>query len=288
MHNSKTAKKIALIQGDVPRDSMFGYTERLENRISRYIGLSEKARELGAELIIWPEYTFPIDAMNEFPQKMEPVIDEIKKSKVYFVIGSLLTGRAKEKHRYNSALIFEKDGTLSDTYYSQDPAVFTRDICPKDNGGKLYLGNMGITLCWEELNEKIFRNYASRGAEFFISLSSNTDLDHSWFKRYASFFSRARAAESMRYLARATQTGITQIINPFGKVERKLPSNCSTFLTGEVYSISQKTFYSQHGDILTKIFVIFMILCVFCRDAINRVSTKSQTLQNKRCGYGEH
>ncbi|MFH1394783.1 MAG: nitrilase-related carbon-nitrogen hydrolase [Candidatus Omnitrophota bacterium] len=263
LHNPKKAKKVALIQGDVPRGSIFGYKERLDKRIDRYIGLSEEVRGSEADLVVWPEFTFPIDVMKEFPKKMEPVIDEIKKTKAFFIIGSLLTEQDKEQHDYNSALVFGRDGELEDIYYSQEPTIFNENISSKDNHGKLYLDNMGITLCWEEIDEKIFREYVSNGAEYFVSLSSNTDLDYSWFKRYASFFSRARAAESMRYLARTTQTGITQIINPFGKIVQRLPSNCSTFLIAEAFSVRQITFYSRYGDIVTKILVIFMILCVF-------------------------
>ncbi len=277
LHNSKKPEKVALVQGDVPRNSIFGYTERLERRISRYINLSEEASKEKPNLIVWPEYTFPVDVMNEFPDKMRPVIDEIRRTKASFIIGSLLTDQTKEKHNYNSALVFNGDGTLSDVYYARDPAPFNRNIRFKHTSEELYPDNMGITLCWEELNEGIFRDYVSKGAEYFISLSSNTDLDHFWFKRYTSFFSRARAAENMRYLARVTQTGITQIIDPFGKVVRKLPSNCSTFLIGEVYGIQEKTFYSVYGDVFTKIFVIFILLYVF-------IGTSSKKLKREKAG----
>ncbi len=263
LHNSEKSKKVALIQGDVPRDSIFGYTERLEKRISRYIDLSEKAAKEKPDLIVWPEYTFPVDVMNEFPKKMRPVIDEIKKTNVCFIIGSLLIDQTKVKRQYNSALVFKGDGKLDGIYYARDPAPFNRNIRVKDKAEEFYPDNMGITLCWEELNAAIFRDYVSKGAEYFVSLSSNTDLDYSWFKRYASFFSRARAAENMRYLARSTQTGITQIIDPFGKVVLRLPSNCSTFLIGELYGINEKTFYSKYGDVITKIFVILIFLRAF-------------------------
>lgn len=274
LHNLKQNEKVALIQGDVPRDSIFGYTERLEKRILRYINLSEKAAKEKPDLIVWPEYTFPVDAMNGFPDKMRPVIDEIRRTKAKFIIGSLLTDQTKEKHNYNSALVFNNDGTLGGIYYARASAPFNRNIRLKRTSEELYPDKVGITLCWEELNARIFRDYVSKGAEYFISLSSNTDLDYFWFKRYTSFFSRARAAENMRYLARVTQTGITQIIDPFGKVIRRLPSNCSTFLIGEVHGIQEKTFYSVYGDIFTKIYIIFILLYVFIGTIGKRLKRK--------------
>jgi len=277
LHNSEKSKKVALIQGDVPRDSIFGYTERLEKRISRYVNLSAEAAKEKPDLIVWPEYTFPVDVVNEFPDKMRPVTDEIRRTKASFIVGSLLTDQTIEKRHYNGALVFSGDGKLNGIYYARNPAPFNRNIRVKDTTEEFYPDKMGITLCWEELNAAIFRDYVSNGAEYFVSLSSNTDLDHSWFKRYASFFSRARAAENMRYLARVTQTGITQIIDPFGKVVRRLPPNRSAFLIGEVYDIQKKTFYSVHGDVFTKAFVIFILLYVF-------IGTIGKKFQREKAG----
>lgn len=270
LQNSIKIKKVALIQGDVPRASLFGYTEELQDRILRYIGVTDKTKGEHADIIVWPEYTLPVDVMDRFAERMEPIIDKIKNMKTDFIIGSLITDLTKENCHYNAALIFGKDGILKDVYYSQDPAMFNREIRSKDNKGKVYLDNAGITLCWEELNSKIYRDYVSNGAEYFISLSSNTDLDHSWFKKYASFFSRARASENMRYLARSTQTGYTQIIDPFGKILEKIPSNRADFLIGKIYSVSKRTFYSRYGDTVVKLLAAFFIFIMF----IGRVKSK--------------
>lgn len=260
------SKKIALIQGDIPERTIFGYTDRLSQRITRYIDLTEKARKASPSLAVWPEYTLPVDLMSRFPEKMTPITGEIKKAGIEFVIGSMLQDKTNKDYSYNGALIFNKEGKLEDTYYSQDPALFNRSIRPKDNGGKLYLDGAGITLCWEEVNSNLFRDYALRGAKYFISLASNTDLDYSWFKRYASFSSRARAAENMRYLARSTQSGITQIIDPAGRVTGKLPSGRPDFLVGRAGHVSEKTFYTQQGDILTKIFILAVILASLAKE----------------------
>ncbi|MGB3241648.1 MAG: nitrilase-related carbon-nitrogen hydrolase, partial [Candidatus Omnitrophota bacterium] len=257
-----SSRKVALIQGDIPGKSWSGFKENLDDRIERYIDLSEKAGKEEVDLIVWPEYTLPVDLMNRFPAKMKPIISEIKKSGTVHVIGSMLTDKSDKDRNYNTALIFGRNGSVEDIYYSRDPAIFNRNVIPAKKGEKLFLGKTGITLCWEEINERVFRDYSKLGAEYFISMSSNTDLDYSWFKRYVSFFSRARAAENMRYLARASQTGVTQIIDPFGRIVKKVPPDRSTYLTGKVYGVSKKTFYSQFGDIITKIFVFSLIVII--------------------------
>ncbi|UCD54616.1 MAG: hypothetical protein JSV93_03595 [Candidatus Omnitrophota bacterium] len=269
LHASNNPTKIALIQGDVPRGSIFGYEEDLDSRIERYVNLSQTAiNEEKPDIVAWPEYTLPIDLANRFPQKMHPILNVARENKTTFIIGSLVSEKSKKNYHYDAALILSGNGDIRDIYYSQDPAIFNENVYPKDNGNKLYLNRMGIALCWEELNANIFRKYAKHGAEYFISLSSNADLDYSLLERYASFFSRARAAENARYLARATQTGVTQIIDPFGRPVKTLPAGRSTFLAGEVYSIGRKTFYSRHGDILTKLFIISAVLGIFITEAI--------------------
>ncbi len=273
-------KRIALIQGDIPEKTIFGFTENLDKRIKRYIDLSREAANKGTDVVVWPEYTFPVDIVNRFPGKMRPVIDEIKRSKTTYIIGSMLRDQEKKNILYNTALIFDKQGKVEDTYYSQDPAIFNEGISPRKNNGKLYLDQAGITLCWEEINEKIYRDYVKSGAEYFISLSSNTDLDYSWFKKYASFFTRARAAENMRYLARAAQTGVTQIINPYGRAIRSVPQDTATFLTGNIYRIKKETFYSRNGDILVKLFILSVIVYGFIKESILKIYVKKASLRN--------
>ncbi len=254
--------RVTLVQGGLPNRGLFGYKDNIQNRIKRYITLSSKAGYNNTDLVVWPEYTFPIDLVKRFPSAVQPVFDEIKRSGKTFIIGSLLDDPVKKSVHYDAALVIGGDGNIKETYYSNSPFVFSKGITPRKANDKLYIKDAGIVVCWEEFSPKVFRDYVNAGARYFITLLSDVDLDHSWFKKYVTFFPRARAAESMRYLARVTQTGITEVVSPFGKVLKSIPTDKEGYLTADIYKIEQKTFYSVHGDILTRIFLIFMI-CVF-------------------------
>ena len=271
LHASDKALNIALIQGDAPGRSLSGYEENLDDRVKRYIALSEEAvKKENPQVVVWPEYTLPVDIMKRFPEKMKPITSAIKESNTAFIIGSMASSNGKS---YDAAFIFNKKGELEDTYYSEDPAIFNKSVSSAAAAGKLYFRKAGITVCWEELNAGIFRNYVKNGAEYFISLSSNADLDYSWFKNYASFFSRIRAAENARYLARATQTGVTEIVSPFGRVIKTIPKNKTGFLTGQIYGITKKTFYSKHGDMIPK---IILLLTIFAGLVVEMKNKKSR------------
>lgn len=247
--------RIALIQGDAPGGGLSGYTERLDKSIERYAALSLQAAREDVDIVVWPEYALPVDVLNRFPRMMEPVTRAIKDTKADFIIGSVVTAPGG-RGNYNAALLFDKDANVKDSYYSRKPIMFSKNIVAGENGGKLFLGKAGVALCWEEVDPGIFRDYSLAGAEYFIVLSSNAGLDRSWLKRYASFFSRARAAENGRYLARATRSGVTQIAGPSGRVISSIPSSGAAFLAGDVRGLRGKTFYAVHGDIFADLFLI--------------------------------
>jgi apolipoprotein N-acyltransferase len=256
---AKKPVKVALIQGAIPSRTLFGYKDNVDKRIKRYVDLSSKV-DSAVDIVVWPEYAFPTDVIARFPDKAKPVFDQIKRSDKTFVIGSIRDDPVKKGVHYDSALVIGPDGNIAQTYYSPKPFVFSKNITAGQFDGKLYIDSAGIVICWEEFGAKIFRDYVNSGAEYFIALLSDVDLDHSWLKRYVTFFSRARAAENMRYLARSTQTGVTELISPFGKVIASIPADKAGYLAGDIYKVSSKTFYSVHGDILTRIFLVLMAL----------------------------
>lgn len=260
LHDRPEPERVALIQGGLPVRSAFGYKDNFNARIARYLELSARAGEYKPDIVIWPEYTFPVDIISRFPEQARPVLDAVKRSGRIFVIGTMLDDPDNKAIHYDGALILSKDGAIADTYYSSRPLTIGNIARPPEKDKRLYAGGGGITVCWEEANEKIFRDYARAGAEYFISLSSNVDLDNSWLKKYASFFTRARAAENARYIARSTQTGITQIVGPYGKVLAKAVSDKPLFLSGYIYKVRTETFYSAHGDIFARIFLFTGII----------------------------
>lgn len=262
LHGTEKAVKVALIQGGVEKRTLFGYKDNIDNRIKRYVDLSASVDGY-ADIVAWPEYAFPLDVINRFPAKAKPVFDEIKRSGKTFIIGSIRNDPAQEGVYYDAALVIGGDGSIKDTYYSSMPFVFSRHVSPRQFKDKLYADKAGIVLCWEEFSPKVFRDYVNAGAEYFITMLNDIDLDSSWFKKYVAFFPRARAAESMRYIARVTQTGLTEIIGPLGNVVKSLPPDRPGALTGQIYRIQQKTFYSVYGDIFNRIFVIAVILAFF-------------------------
>ena len=59
---------------------------------------------------------------------------------------------------------------------------------------------------------------------------------------------RMRAIENDRWLLRATNTGLTAAIDPYGRVVQQMPRHVRGALLAKFNYISDETFYTRHGD----------------------------------------
>jgi apolipoprotein N-acyltransferase len=120
------------------------------------------------------------------------------------------------------------------------------------------------TVCYESVYGEFVSEQVMSGAQF-ISVITNDGWwkDTPGYKQHASF-SRLRAVENRRSVARSANTGISCFINQKGEVISKTKWNEAIALKGTINKNDELTFYTKNGDILGVIFTyFFMILIVF-------------------------
>jgi apolipoprotein N-acyltransferase len=116
-------------------------------------------------------------------------------------------------------------------------------------------GGIGVFICYESIFPQLVRRLAENGAGVLVNIS-----DDGWFGNSAAGLqhlemARMRAIENGRYLLRATNDGVTAIIDPRGEIVARLPRYEKRVLPGSFRFIRSRTFYTAHGD-------IFAWLCV--------------------------
>ena len=69
-----------------------------------------------------------------------------------------------------------------------------------------------------------------------------------------------RAIEQGRYLARAANTGISGIVDPYGRILKESEIFTETVLVGEVRLLTKRTLYSIFGDVISYLSIALTII----------------------------
>jgi apolipoprotein N-acyltransferase len=116
-------------------------------------------------------------------------------------------------------------------------------------------GKIGVFICYEAIFPQLVRRLAVAGAGVLVNISNDA-----WYGDSSAAFqhlemARWRAVENGRYLLRATNDGITVIIDPYGRVVDRIPRHERRVLAGRFNYLARRTFYTAYGD-------VFAGLCV--------------------------
>ena len=112
-------------------------------------------------------------------------------------------------------------------------------------GGHTY----GTFICYESVFADEVRQYARMGADALVNIS-----DDGWYGDTSAAWehlnmARMRAIENHRWVLRATNTGVTAAIDPYGRVVASAPRHRRTSVRVGFNYERELTFYSAHGDL---------------------------------------
>jgi apolipoprotein N-acyltransferase len=112
-------------------------------------------------------------------------------------------------------------------------------------GGHTY----GAFICYESVFADEVRQYARMGADVLVNIS-----DDGWYGDTSAAWEhlnmvRMRAIENHRWVLRATNTGVTAAIDPYGRVVTSAPRHIRTSLRVRFDYERDVTYYSKHGDL---------------------------------------
>jgi apolipoprotein N-acyltransferase len=112
-------------------------------------------------------------------------------------------------------------------------------------GGETY----GTFICYESIFADEMREYAKLGAGVLVNISNDGwygDTSAAW--EHLNMV-RMRAIENHRWVLRATNTGVTASIDPYGRVIIAAPRHIRTAIRVGFDYEHDLTFYAAHGDL---------------------------------------
>jgi apolipoprotein N-acyltransferase len=110
-------------------------------------------------------------------------------------------------------------------------------------------GGIGVFICYEAIIPQLARQLVAGGAGVLVNISNDA-----WYGDSAAAYqhlemARLRAIENHRYLLRATNNGLTTLIDPYGRVLEEIPRYRRMVMPAHFNYETRQTFYSAHGDV---------------------------------------
>ncbi len=287
-----TSDGATLVQANIPiLDSGAWTLDYLTQTLNALASLSipPQHNKVGTPgLIIWPESPAPFFVTDLHVRST--LANVARATNSYIIAGSMGIEHTGEPNRqpdiYNSAAVIAPNGAWTTRYdkihlvpfgeYVPFEKLFsfasglTREIGTFARGKSrlpLDVGDtkIGTFICYESIFPDEIRQFAKNGAELFVNISND-----GWYGEGGAPWqhlnqARMRAVENNRWLLRDTNTGITAVIDPFGRVVAEAPRNHRTQLQA-AYSLEETTtFYTRHGDWFPWVCAIITLLGLLLR-----------------------
>ena len=272
--------KIGLIQGNIAQTDKWD-PERAGMILDRYIQLTRQASDNGAQFIMWPESSTPF-YFEEDPRGglVRHLARTLGKP---ILLGSDEFEDTTPQRHYNSAFILDTHGATAGVYRKIHLVPFgeyvpfqrllffvgplVEAISPFSRGTRVTMmpveGHMVSTaICYEVTYPALSREAVRNGTEMLTTVTNDAWYGDSSAAYQHFEMAAMRAIEQGRYLARAANTGISGIIDPYGRVLVRTNLFETVAVVGEARFVQARTIYSRIGDMVAYASILVVLLAL--------------------------
>jgi len=267
--------RVGLIQGNVDQGQKWD-PARASAIFQDYLRMTRQAIGEGAQFVLWPESSTPFFFEEDRPGA-EMVRALARQARVTILLGSdQVDWRAEGGKRipdkyYNSAFVVRPDGTTAGAYRKMHLVPFGEYVPLKEllffagplveAVGPFSAGvdptllpvnghPISVAICYEVVYANLIRQFVVRGSALLTTITNDA-----WFGKTSApyqHFAQAsmRAIEEGRYLVRSANTGISGIVDPYGRVVAQTSIFQPAVLVGDARFLRESTFYARHGDVV--------------------------------------
>lgn len=217
----------------------------------------EAAEKTPPDLVVWPEVSVVYP-----PGQREKAIQDLRR-RLAGVRAVFLIGMMDLEGRENLAVAFSPRKGVLGSYFKAHPVPFMES---RVVAGKKFepisteKGVLGPQICYDLDFENGTREMVRRGAQVILVPNLDAQSWGRWQHLQHSAMSSVRAVESGRWIARAASSGLSQIIDPKGRIVQSLGLDEEGVLTGTVGLETGHTFYVRWGWIFPRLCLVLTLL----------------------------
>jgi apolipoprotein N-acyltransferase len=266
---------VTLIQGNIPQELKWK-PEQQHETLERYVGLTKEHAD--SDLVIWPETAIPAFYDQVETDFITPLREEMRDMGISLVTGIPVLDRSQWNY-YNAVISLEKPGRF---YYKVHLVPFGEYLPLRGwlSGVLSFLpvpqadfssGDLdqplleaagfpfGASICYEiAFGEEMIHTLPE--AAFLVNISNDAWFGDSLAPHQHLEMARMRARETERFLLRATNTGISAIIDADGQIITRTPQFEMAAVTGAIQARSGATPYVYLGNWPVVILVSALLL----------------------------
>jgi len=276
---------IALLQGSVPLEEKWKRGNE-EYSYNLYDSLASSVADTQTVLYIWSETSAPSYLTHEHAARLR--IGKIaRKTGAYHLVGALAAEFIDgEQRHFNACYQFNPKGHLETRYdkvklvpfseqvpYQESLPFLKRDFLTKyltfiqkynvQWWSDFYPGDSmvifeipeakyGVLICYESTFPEYARAMILRGANFIVGITNDT-----WFGNSVGIYMHARmfltrAVENRCWMARVANSGISYIVDDYGRIREYLGYNEKDVIKSKIKLLDDApaSFFTRHGDII--------------------------------------
>jgi apolipoprotein N-acyltransferase len=268
---------VGLVQGGIRQEDKW-VPENAGDNIDRHLQLTAEAAERGARLVVWPESAVPF--LYDRDARLAALLQATVRAHgihLFFGNDDLEKTAAGERRIYVGAKLLSPEGQVTARYrkmhlvpfgeYVPLQRLFTfggrfaaklvQEVSDFSPGSEAVTGEVGGHrvggyICYEAIFPGLVRRFAAGGAEMLVNVTNDA-----WYGTTSAPYQHLamaafRAVENRRYMVRAANTGITAVVDPWGRVLEPTRLFERTVLVREVPFVAATTFYTRHGDVFAR------------------------------------
>jgi apolipoprotein N-acyltransferase len=275
--------RVALVQGNLGIKEK-GNVRYFESNVATYRALTLEVADR-ADVVIWPETVIGEPLPRTLERLPRGAAETLGLRKPLLTGALTYEGSPQRPRFFNSVVLFGREGEVlgvSDKQilmpfgeYMPFGSVFPLLKALSPQTGDFEAGSGVVVLdvpgagrfaplnCYEDLRASISRQAVWQDhAEVLFAVANDA-----WFgDTIAPFQHEAlalwRAVENRRFLVRVTNTGVTDVIDPLGRVVVRLPVFVAESRVAEIRRLKVPTFYQRFGDAFAWLVTAIALLAV--------------------------
>ncbi|MEP6783404.1 MAG: apolipoprotein N-acyltransferase [Acidobacteriota bacterium] len=277
---SGSSISVGLIQGNIAQSDKWN-PARAGMILSRYMQLSEQAVAKGARFLIWPESSTPF-LFEENPSSAV-VRNMVSRLGVPLLLGSDEIEHDGDPRSYNSAFMLDTTGATAAVYRKIHLVPFGEYVPfqrllffvgPLVDAVSAFSAGTRVTMlpveghmvstaiCYEVTYPSLAREAVHEGSELLTTITNDA-----WYGTSSAPYQHfdmavMRAIEQGRYLVRSANTGISGIVDPYGRVLIRTNLFETVAVVGEARFVQGKTVYATIGDLAVHVAAAIIVLAL--------------------------